>query len=57
MSYPHVAAELPLTDRLAEAFMLLPCGHFVSEPDINALCGLLAFIERNAGAIRNRRRA
>ncbi len=57
MSYPHVAAELPLTDRLAEAFMLLPCGHFVSEPDIDALCGLLAFIERNAGAIRDRRRA
>ena len=57
MNYPHVAAELPLTDRLAEAFMLLPCGHFVSEPDIDALCGLLAFIERNAGAIRDRRRA
>jgi dTDP-4-amino-4,6-dideoxygalactose transaminase len=57
MSYPHVAAELPLTDRLAEAFMLLPCGHFVSELDIDALCALLAFVERNAGAIRDRRRA
>ena len=54
MSYPHVPATLPVTDRLAEIFMLLPCGHFVSEADIDALCGLFAFIEQNAGAIRGR---
>jgi dTDP-4-amino-4,6-dideoxygalactose transaminase len=55
MSYPHVPAVLPETDRLAELFMLLPCGHFVSEADIEQVCGVLAFIEENAGAIRNRR--
>ena len=55
MSYPHVPVALPLTDRLAERFMLLPCGHFVSHADIDALCGLLTFIERNARAIRGRR--
>jgi dTDP-4-amino-4,6-dideoxygalactose transaminase len=54
MSYPYVPVTLPVTDRLAEIFMLLPCGHFVSEADIDALCGLLAFIEQNAGAIRDR---
>jgi dTDP-4-amino-4,6-dideoxygalactose transaminase len=54
MSYPYVPATLPVTDRLAEIFMLLPCGHLVSEADIEALCGLLAFVEQNAGAIRDR---
>jgi dTDP-4-amino-4,6-dideoxygalactose transaminase len=55
MSYPHVPAVLPETDRLAELFLLLPCGHFVSEPDIDSLCGLLAFIGENASAIREKR--
>ena len=55
--YPHVAAELPITDSLAEAFMLLPCGHFVSEADIDSLCALMAFVEQNAEAIRERQRA
>jgi dTDP-4-amino-4,6-dideoxygalactose transaminase len=54
MSYPYVPATLPLTDRLAEVFMLLPCGHLVSELDIDALCKLLAFIEQNGVAIRDR---
>lgn len=55
MDYPHVPAVLPETDHLAELFMLLPCGHFVSDADIDLFCGLLAFLEKNAGAIRSRR--
>jgi dTDP-4-amino-4,6-dideoxygalactose transaminase len=57
MSYPHIPVILPETDRLAELFLLLPCGHFVSEPDIDSLCGLLAFIGENASAIREKRRS
>jgi dTDP-4-amino-4,6-dideoxygalactose transaminase len=52
MAYSHIPAFLPETDRLAELFLLLPCGHFVSETDIDSLCGLLAFIGENASAIR-----
>lgn len=55
MRYPHMPATLPETDRLAELFMLLPCGHFVSDADIEQVCGFLAFIEGTAGTIRNRR--
>ena len=55
MSYPHVPTILPETDRLAELFMLLPCGHLVSEADIDSFCELLAFIGKNADAIRERR--
>lgn len=54
MSYPYVPATLSVTDRLAQVFMLLPCGHFVSESNIDSLCELLAFIEQNGDTIRDR---
>ena len=54
MSYPFVPANLPITDDLAERYMLLPCGHFVSQADIDAVCALFSFIENDAGAIRTR---
>jgi dTDP-4-amino-4,6-dideoxygalactose transaminase len=54
MSYPYVPANLPVTDHLAEVFMLLPCGYFVSEADIDALCGLLRFVEQRAAEVRDR---
>ncbi len=54
MAYPHIPADLPITDRLAEKFMLLPCGHFVTEADIDALCAFFAFIDRNAAQISER---
>lgn len=54
MSYPHIPADLPITDQLAEKFMLLPCGHFVTDADIDALCALLAFIDGNAAQIHGR---
>ena len=44
MAYPHVPARLPLTDALADRFMLLPCGHHVSLRDIEAVVRLLAEI-------------
>ena len=44
MAYPHVPATLPVTDRLAERFMLLPCGHHVSDADIEAVVRMLAQI-------------
>ena len=41
MGYPHVPADLPGTDDLAERFMLLPCGDHVEFEDIGAVLGLL----------------
>ena len=41
MAYPHVPASLPGTDRLAEQFMLLPCGHHVGHADIEAVVLML----------------
>jgi dTDP-4-amino-4,6-dideoxygalactose transaminase len=54
MQYPYIAADLPVTERLSERFMLLPCGHFVSHADIEALGTLLSFIEKNASVIKQR---
>ena len=42
MTYPHVSARLPVTERLAERFMLLPCGHHVDLSDIRAVVLALA---------------
>jgi dTDP-4-amino-4,6-dideoxygalactose transaminase len=52
--YETVPAVLPLTDRLAERFMLLPCGHFVSGDDIAAVAALLRFIHGHAADIQGR---
>lgn len=51
MTYPHVPAVLPLTERLATRFMLLPCGHFVDSDDIKRFVELLAFIREHASEI------
>ena len=51
MAYPYVPAVLPVTDRLAERFMLLPCGEFVTLEDIDAVVDLLAFVRAHAPAI------
>lgn len=51
MAYPHVPAVLPLTDRLAARFMLLPCGHMVDDDDIKRFVELLAFIRAHASEI------
>lgn len=54
MAYPHVSVELPVTDRLAERYVLPPCGHLVSNEDITEIVGLLSFISANAAAIKSR---
>ena len=46
MAYPHVAADLAVTDLLAERYMLLPCGHHVTEADIVAVVALLEDMSR-----------
>lgn len=54
MAYPHIAADLPLTERLSERFVLLPCGDFVTPDDIDACIALLSFLHRHAGEIAER---
>jgi len=54
MAYPHVPAQLPVTDRLAERFILPPCGHLVSNEDIGEIVGLMNFISDNAASIKAR---
>jgi len=54
MAYAHVPAELPVTDRLAERFILPPCGHLVSNEDIAGIVGLMKYISDNAAAIKAR---
>jgi dTDP-4-amino-4,6-dideoxygalactose transaminase len=51
MLYPTVPVTLPLTDRLAQRFMLMPCGHFVTEESIADTVGLLGFIRAHADRI------
>ncbi len=54
MKYPFVPAKLPITDKMAERFMLLPCGHLVSNEDIECVVSFLQFIKDNAGDIKRR---
>lgn len=53
MAYPHVPATLPVTDELAERFILPPCGHLVSNEDIAEIVGMLNFISANASQIKS----
>jgi len=54
MAYPHVPGDLPLTDRLAEGYLNLPCGHLVSTDDIADIVEMLRFISVNANRISDR---
>lgn len=54
MAYPHVPANLPVTDRLAERYILPPCGHLVSNEDIGEIVWLMQFISAHAPAIKTR---
>jgi dTDP-4-amino-4,6-dideoxygalactose transaminase len=55
MAYPHIPADLPQTDRLAERFALLPCGEFVTLGDIEEVIKLLSLIRSFAPEIRARK--
>lgn len=46
--YETIAGPLPVTERLAGRFMLLPCGHLVTEDDIAAVAALLRFVAAHA---------
>ena len=46
MAYPYVPADLAVTDQLSERYMLLPCGHHVTEADIVAVAALLEDMSR-----------
>lgn len=52
--YPTVAGDLSATERLAERFLMLPCGHFVDESDIEAIVSLLGFVHQHAAEINER---
>lgn len=54
MSYPVIAGNLQQTEKLAERYMLLPCGYFVQESDVDAVIELLRFIKNNAETIQKR---
>lgn len=51
MRYPHVPADLPLTDKLSQSFVNLPCGQQVNTEDIRKIASLLLFIFQNANQI------
>jgi len=52
--YPTLSGPLPLTEQLAERFMLLPCGHFVDDQDIDQVCALLRFLHDHGQTLMNR---
>lgn len=54
MVYANVAADLPVTDRLAERFLNLPCGHLVSNDDIADIVEIMGYILANSDRINNR---
>ncbi|KVZ14894.1 aminotransferase class I/II-fold pyridoxal phosphate-dependent enzyme [Burkholderia ubonensis] len=52
--YATVAGDLSATENLAERFLMLPCGHFVDEADIESIVALLRFIHAHAAEINER---
>lgn len=56
MAFLHVHSDLPVTDRLAERFLNLPCGQLVSNDDIAYIVEMLGFISKNANRIKERLR-
>lgn len=54
MSYPFVHASLEITDYLAQRFMLLPCGDFVTCDDIEKIIQSLKFIHSHGAEIAHR---
>jgi dTDP-4-amino-4,6-dideoxygalactose transaminase len=52
--YPPIGGLLPVTEQLAERFVLLPCGHFIDEQDIHAIVAMLGFLHAHAAELRQR---
>lgn len=53
MRYPHVPADLPLTDRMSQRYVNLPCGQQVSTDDIHQIGHLLKFILSHSEQIKS----
>ena len=54
MQYPFVPTELPVTESLADQFITMPCGAFVTEADIQDIMSLLVFVSQNGKQILDR---
>jgi dTDP-4-amino-4,6-dideoxygalactose transaminase len=52
--YACIVGDLSATEALAERFLMLPCGHFVDESDIEDIVALLRFIHTHAVEITQR---
>lgn len=52
--YAMVYGDLSATEGLAQRYLMLPCGHFVNEEDIESIVALLRFVHVHAAAINER---
>ncbi len=53
-SYRTISEPLPITEELVDKFLLMPCGHFVTEDDICQTAALMRFLFANAAEIKHR---
>lgn len=53
-TYPVVSSQLPVTEYLAERFIIMPSGYFVGEKDIRDIVDFIFFIDEHATAILKR---
>lgn len=51
MNFPFVPANLPVTDKLSEKYINLPCGHLVSIQDVIEIVEFLKLISSSAKSI------
>jgi len=51
-TYKVVTGQLPWTEKLAQRFALLPCGHFVSPAEIGEIVRLLRFLKIHGSEIK-----
>lgn len=56
MAYPHVAPSLPTTEHLSGRYILLPCGHLVSDDDVATIVGALRYIREHGPEVAKRLR-
>jgi dTDP-4-amino-4,6-dideoxygalactose transaminase len=54
MKNDHVPSDLPITNTLSEKFMLLPCGHLVSNDDIVKIIKIFRLLYTEAKSINSR---
>lgn len=52
--YRTVRGDLRRTEALAERFLTLPCGHFVSEDDVDRVCDYLGALHTHGAALAQR---